>query len=80
MARIPAIPGKKQAATCRYPELKGTVVVSFQVNKKGILSDFKVGQSLGKAYDEEAIRLIKAGPSWKLTSGRKATATVVINF
>jgi hypothetical protein len=62
------------------PELKGSVAISFQVSKKGVLSDFKVEQSLGKAYDEEAIRLIKAGPSWKLTSGRKAKATVVINF
>ncbi len=62
------------------PEAAGTVVVSFQVNKKGTLSDFKIEQSLGKIYDEEAIRLIKAGPSWKLTQGRKAKATVLVHF
>jgi hypothetical protein len=58
----------------------GKVVVSFQVNKKGMLSDFKIEQSLRKDYDEEAIRLIKAGPSWKLTKGHRARATVVVNF
>lgn len=62
------------------PEAAGTVVVSFQVNKKGSLSDFKIEQSLGKVYDEEAIRLIKAGPSWKLTQGRKGKATVLVHF
>lgn len=60
--------------------LTGKVVVSFQVDKKGLLSNFKIVQSLGKEYDEEAIRLIKAGPSWKLTKGRKARAVVVVNF
>lgn len=62
------------------PEAAGKVVVSFQVNKKGTLSDFKIEESLGKIYDEEAIRLIKAGPSWKLTKGRRAKATVVVHF
>jgi|GEM_PF-859753 len=62
------------------PEPAGTVIVSFQVNKKGTLSDFKIEQSLGKVYDEEAIRLIKAGPSWKLANGRKAKATVIVHF
>ncbi|HEY1202008.1 MAG TPA: carboxypeptidase-like regulatory domain-containing protein, partial [Niastella sp.] len=36
----------------------GNVIVSFEVNKKGALSDYKIEQSLSKAYDEEAIRLI----------------------
>ena len=58
----------------------GKVVVSFEVGKKGALSDFKIEESLGTAYDDEAIRLIKAGPSWKLLQGRKARATVVVTF
>lgn len=62
------------------PEITGVVVVSFQVNKKGALSDFKIEQSLGKVYDDEAIRLIKAGPAWKLTKGRKAKATILVRF
>lgn len=60
--------------------LTGTVVVTFQVNRKGALSDFKIEQSLGKEYDEEAIRLIKEGPSWQLLKGRKTKATVLVHF
>ena len=58
----------------------GQVVVSFQVNKKGTLSDFKIEQSLSKAYDDEAIRLIMQGPAWKLLKGRKARITVMVRF
>jgi hypothetical protein len=58
----------------------GNVIVSFEVNKKGILSDFKIEQSLSKSHDEEAIRLIKQGPSWKLLSGRKGRVTVMVKF
>lgn len=58
----------------------GNVIISFEVNKKGALSDYKIEQSLSKAHDEEAIRLIKQGPSWKLRSGRKARITVMVKF
>jgi TonB family protein len=61
-------------------DLSGEVVVSFQVNKKGILSDFKVEHSLAKAFDEEALRLIKEGPPWKLLKGRKSRVTVIVRF
>lgn len=71
---------KNRKIPASNPGLSGTVVVSFQVDKKGALSDFKIEQSLDTAYDEEAIRLIKAGPSWKLLKGRKAKATVLVRF
>jgi hypothetical protein len=58
----------------------GHVVVSFQVNKKGTLSDFKIEQSLSKEYDDEAIRLIMQGPAWRLLKGRKARITVMVRF
>jgi hypothetical protein len=58
----------------------GYVVVSFQVNKKGALSDFKIEQSLSKAYDDEATRLIMQGPAWRLLKGRKARITVMVRF
>lgn len=59
----------------------GQVIVSFEVNKKGILSGFKIEQSLSKAYDDEAIRLITQGPAWKiLKKGRKARVTVMVRF
>jgi TonB family protein len=60
--------------------MSGNVVVSFEVNKKGNLADFKIEQSLSKLHDEEAIRLINQGPSWKLRSGRKARVTVMVRF
>jgi hypothetical protein len=60
--------------------ISGDVVMSFEVNKKGDLADFKIEQSLSKLHDEEAIRLIKQGPSWKLRSGRKARVTVMVRF
>jgi TonB family protein len=60
--------------------ITGNVVVSFEVNKKGELSNYKIEQSLSKIHDEEAIRLIKQGPSWKLRSGRKARITVMVKF
>ncbi|MBO9561680.1 MAG: hypothetical protein J7621_02865 [Niastella sp.] len=62
------------------PQLTGVVVVSFHVNKKGDLSDFKIEQSLDKSYDDEALRLIKAGPAWKLNKGRKTKVTVLVRF
>ncbi|WP_205510758.1 energy transducer TonB [Longitalea arenae] len=58
----------------------GKVVVSFEVNKKGSLSGFRIVQSLAKPYDDEAIRLIMHGPSWKLLRGRKARITVMVRF
>jgi len=60
--------------------LKGPVVVSFSVNKKGALSVFVIEQSLGPNYDEEAIRLIREGPAWKLLKGKKATVTVIVTY
>jgi hypothetical protein len=60
--------------------VSGNVAVSFEVDKKGLLSDFKIEQSLDKLYDAEAIRLIKQGPSWMLLKGHKARVTVVVHF
>lgn len=48
--------------------IKGTVLISFQVSASGQLSDFKVVRGLGAGCDEEAIRVIKEGPSWKPAS------------
>ncbi len=58
----------------------GEVVVSFQVNRKSELSDFKIEQRLSVAQDAEAIRLIKEGPSWRLLKGKKARIIVIIRF
>jgi TonB family protein len=41
------------------------VVVSFQVNTAGNIDSIKIVRSPGKPFSDEAIRLIKTGPSWK---------------
>lgn len=70
---------KNKSTTSGYIS-PGHVVISFQVNKKGTLSDFKIEQTLSKAYDDEAVRLITQGPAWKLLKGRKARITVMVRF
>lgn len=53
----------------RNPEPENTlqqvVVVSFLVHFNGSLDSIKIVRSPGKPFSDEAIRLIKAGPSWK---------------
>jgi hypothetical protein len=60
--------------------LKGDLTISFLVNKEGVLSSFKVEQSLSPDQDSAAIHLIQQGPSWKLLKGNKARAWVTIPF
>ena len=62
------------------PQLKGEVVVSFEVKRPNTLSDFKIEKSLSKEHDREAIRLIETGPSWKLLNSRKTRITVIVKF
>ena len=58
----------------------GMVVVRFVVTNKGVLKNFSIEKSLNEALDAEAIRLVKEGPSWRLLKGRKAKASVMVNF
>ena len=63
------------------PSIKqGDVVISFQLNQKAVLSNFKVEQSLSPAQDAEALRLIKEGPAWRLLKGKKTKVLVIIRF
>lgn len=62
------------------PLLTGEAVISFQVRRTGMLSDFKVEKSLSKDHDAEAIRLIREGPEWKILDGRKPRITVIVKF
>ncbi|UII28814.1 carboxypeptidase-like regulatory domain-containing protein [Fulvivirga maritima] len=70
----------------QYPKdsLKGNVVITFDVVADGELSNFEIKKSLGKAYDDEAIRLIKEGPAWKPASrnsvSEKENVKVKIKF
>lgn len=56
---------------------KGKVILSFEVNKRGIPKKIKVEQSLCSACDKEAIRLLTHGPKWKFINSRQ---TVTIEF
>jgi TonB family protein len=52
-------------AEAREQEVEGTVKVQFTVDTEGNPTDFTIKKSLGYGCDEEAIRLIKEGPSWQ---------------
>jgi CarboxypepD_reg-like domain len=60
--------------------LQGIESISFLVDKKGALSEFKIERSLSPAHDAGVIRLITEGPSWKMLRGRTARALVNVAF
>lgn len=45
--------------------LKGTVIVSFVIEKDGSLTELKVLKDIGYGTGEEAIRVLKMSPLWK---------------
>ncbi|NVJ45649.1 MAG: TonB family protein [Cytophagia bacterium] len=45
--------------------IEGYVEVFFKVNERGETEDFKISKSLGEAFDNEAIRVIKNYRNWK---------------
>lgn len=55
----------------KYPEsnlkdkIEGVEIVSFVIDENGNVSTPKIVQSLGKSFDEEALRLLSAMPKWK---------------
>ncbi len=56
----------------QYPEtvdksngIEGSVKVIFSITKEGEPSDIEIQNSLGKAFDEECVRLISNMPKWK---------------
>lgn len=69
-----------------YPEKaltdrrEGTVRVQFVVETNGKLSDFKVVKSVSPECDEEALRLLKEGPSWfpAVQNNRRVARKVVV--
>lgn len=62
------------------PARSGEVVITFMVNRAGQQYNYVVQRSLSQAYDEEAMRLIKEGPKWKVLKGKRAKATVIVKF
>lgn len=59
----------------------GLVDVSFTVNRYGQPSDFKIIRSTCAQCNQEAVRVIKEGPQWKLTGDTDtAKMTITIRF
>jgi len=59
----------------------GLVKISFLVHEDGSCTDFKVVNSLSKAADKSAIKLIKDGPTWiGAATGEVKETTVTVNF
>jgi protein TonB len=58
--------------------VQGEVVVSFIINQNGLLSDFTVEKPLTTGINEEAIRLIRKGPGWKIPKGKNGNEKVII--
>lgn len=49
----------------RGTKKSGTVTVGFTVNKKGEVANVEVINSLGRAFDTEAVRVISSMPKWE---------------
>lgn len=64
--------------------VSGRVICSFVIQADGSCTDFKVVRSLGKAFDEEALRVLKLMPKWipGMMNGiaRRCKFTIPIRF
>ncbi|MDB5253462.1 MAG: hypothetical protein JWP27_2631, partial [Flaviaesturariibacter sp.] len=58
--------------------VSGEVTLAFDVNDSGEPVNITVVKSLCAACDEQAIELLRRGPKWKSTKGKKGT--IVIKF
>jgi CarboxypepD_reg-like domain len=58
----------------------GDVIVSFLLNQRGKMADFNIEQSLSPETDQEAMRLIKNGPDWKLLRNKQTRVFVKFSF
>ena len=93
---MPSFPGgdralrKYLAKNIHYPqaakgkEVEGRVYIQFIVEKDGALSNLKIMRGIGYGCNEEALRVVKAMPSWKPgeQAGRKVPViyTLPIRF
>ena len=60
--------------------IHGEVEVHFDVQKDGSLSNVSIAKSLCAACDQEALRLVKEGPQWKVKNGNKDKGKVKVKF
>ena len=90
---VPRFPGgekayrkflKKNLKMCDGGETQGRVIVSFNVEKNGRLTHFKIQRSLSPECDLEVIRVLKKSPKWipSMENGKpvRAEYTVPVKF
>jgi len=90
---FPSFPGGNRAfskfltANLKRPnseDVQGKVFISFFVEKDGRLTGFKVERSLGKEFDNEALRVLRKSPKWipAMKDGKplRLQYTIPINF
>jgi TonB family protein len=61
-------------------QIHGDVELSFEVRSDGVISNMKVDKSLCADCDEAALKVIQAGPRWKIKKGNKGFAKVKVKF
>jgi TonB family protein len=54
----------KYPAEAKEKKIKGTVYVSFVVDKTGKVRDAKILRGVGYGCDEEVLRIVKSMPDW----------------
>lgn len=62
----------------RHAGTSGKVTVSFTVDTDGSIRDLRVIKGLGHGCDEETMRLVQTGPSWKPARYRGAPAPSMV--
>lgn len=62
----------------RQNNIKGKVILLFNVNTAGRPTDIEVKKSLGYGCDEEAIRLLKEGPDWEEGNRERKTKIAIM--
>ena len=79
-AKMYAFLGKnmKYPPIARDNNIQGRVYVSFVVEKNGKITDVRVLRGIGGGCDEEAIRVVKAMPSW--SAGKQRGKPVRVRF
>jgi hypothetical protein len=57
-------------------QVSGIVTVQFRILKNGKLADFQPASSLGQAFRDEAVRLLREGPEWRGEPGTFTTYAI----
>jgi len=63
-----------------YSLLKGEETISFVVHTNGKISSFRIEKSVSTEHDKELIRLVKEGPPWRNSGGRKQRCRLTFYF